>query len=174
MHHPTDRIAHTTAFVTPVVEHWLKREIAQWVHRLKVLISYGLITQAYIYMYLSGCTHMYAYRWWSTGWDTTHIPYTCTSGGALVGTLFTLRTPVNSGGEPVGTLLTFRTPVNKCWSAGRDTYTCTSGGALVGTLLTFRTPVTVVEHWLGHYSHSIHLYWWWNTGWDTTHIPYTC
>ena len=32
MHHPTDRIAHTTAFVTPDVEHWLEREIAQWVH----------------------------------------------------------------------------------------------------------------------------------------------
>ena len=30
MHHPTDRITHTTAFVTPVVEHWLEREIAQW------------------------------------------------------------------------------------------------------------------------------------------------
>ena len=28
MHHPTDRIAHTTAFVTPDVEHWLEREIA--------------------------------------------------------------------------------------------------------------------------------------------------
>ena len=28
MHHPTDRIAHTTAYVTPVVEHWLEREIA--------------------------------------------------------------------------------------------------------------------------------------------------
>ena len=27
MHHPTDMIAHTTAFVTPVVEHWLEREI---------------------------------------------------------------------------------------------------------------------------------------------------
>ena len=26
MHHLTDRITHTTAFVTPVVEHWLKRE----------------------------------------------------------------------------------------------------------------------------------------------------
>ena len=26
MHHPTDRIAHTTAFITPVVEHWLERE----------------------------------------------------------------------------------------------------------------------------------------------------
>ena len=28
MHHPT-------AFVTPVVEHWLEREIAQWVHPMK-------------------------------------------------------------------------------------------------------------------------------------------
>ena len=35
MHHPTDRIAQTTAFVTPVVEHWLAREIAQWVHPMK-------------------------------------------------------------------------------------------------------------------------------------------
>ena len=35
MHHPTDRIAHTTAFVKPVVEHWLEREIAQWVHPMK-------------------------------------------------------------------------------------------------------------------------------------------
>ena len=31
----TGRIAHTTAFVTPVVEHWLEREIAQWVHPMK-------------------------------------------------------------------------------------------------------------------------------------------
>ena len=35
MHHPTDRIAHTMAFVTPVVEHWLERELAQWVHPMK-------------------------------------------------------------------------------------------------------------------------------------------
>ena len=35
MHHPTDRITHTTAFVTPVVEHSLEREIAQWVHPMK-------------------------------------------------------------------------------------------------------------------------------------------
>ena len=35
MHHPTDRIAHTTAFVTPVEENWLEREIAQWVHPMK-------------------------------------------------------------------------------------------------------------------------------------------
>ena len=32
MHHPTDMITHTTAFVTPVAEHWLEREIAQWVN----------------------------------------------------------------------------------------------------------------------------------------------
>ena len=32
MHHPTDRIAHSTAFVIPVMEHWLEWEIAQWVH----------------------------------------------------------------------------------------------------------------------------------------------
>ena len=30
-----ERIAHTTAFVTLVVEHWLEREIAQWVHPMK-------------------------------------------------------------------------------------------------------------------------------------------
>ena len=30
-----DRIAIPTAFVTPVVEHWLEREIAQWVHPMK-------------------------------------------------------------------------------------------------------------------------------------------
>ena len=35
MHHPTDRIAHTMAFVTPVVEHWLERDIAQWDHPMK-------------------------------------------------------------------------------------------------------------------------------------------
>ena len=34
MHHPRDRITHTTGFVTPVVDHWLEREIAQWVHHV--------------------------------------------------------------------------------------------------------------------------------------------
>ena len=36
MHHPTDTIAHTRAFVAPVVEHWLEREIAQWVHHKRI------------------------------------------------------------------------------------------------------------------------------------------
>ena len=29
MHHPTDMIAHTTAFVTPIMKHWLEQEIGQ-------------------------------------------------------------------------------------------------------------------------------------------------
>ena len=29
-----DRITHTTAFVTPVVEHWLEREIAKYYHEI--------------------------------------------------------------------------------------------------------------------------------------------
>ena len=33
IHHPTDRLAHTRAFVAPIVEHWLEWEIAQWVHQ---------------------------------------------------------------------------------------------------------------------------------------------
>ena len=44
MHHPTDRIAHTTAFVTPVVEHWLEREIAQWVHHERTLLPRSYIS----------------------------------------------------------------------------------------------------------------------------------
>ena len=31
MHHPTDKLTHTTAFFKPVVEHWVEREIVQWV-----------------------------------------------------------------------------------------------------------------------------------------------
>ena len=29
MRHPRDRVAHTTTFGTPVVEHWLEREMAR-------------------------------------------------------------------------------------------------------------------------------------------------
>ena len=56
MHHPTDRIAHTMAFVTPVVGHWLEREIAQWVHPMKDDPSHHkrmLLPQSYISLLLS-------------------------------------------------------------------------------------------------------------------------
>ena len=31
-HHPIDKMIHITFFVIPVVEHWLEREIVQWVN----------------------------------------------------------------------------------------------------------------------------------------------
>ena len=34
IHHPTERIAHTKAFVTPIVEHWLNWEITQGVYKV--------------------------------------------------------------------------------------------------------------------------------------------
>ena len=60
MHHPTDRIAHTTAFVTPVVDHWLEREIAQWVHPTKDRSDdpshheRTLLPQSYISLWVKG------------------------------------------------------------------------------------------------------------------------
>ena len=51
MHHPTDRIAHTTAFVTPVVEHWLEQEIAQWVHPIIVNKMNCYYYYQYYYMF---------------------------------------------------------------------------------------------------------------------------
>ena len=44
MHHPSDRITHTMAFVRPVVEHWLQREIAQSVERQDTLRSVSRLT----------------------------------------------------------------------------------------------------------------------------------
>ena len=41
--HHTDRITHTTTFVTPVVEHWLEREITQWVMRFQWLTVYDIV-----------------------------------------------------------------------------------------------------------------------------------
>ena len=67
IHHPTDRIAHTTAFVTPVVEHWLEREIAQWVHPMKDWSDdpshheRTLLPQSYISLLISDCVSHSSY-----------------------------------------------------------------------------------------------------------------
>ena len=44
----THRIIHTTAFVTPVVEHWLERDIYQWIKEVKML-SVMLINSQFLY-----------------------------------------------------------------------------------------------------------------------------
>ena len=48
MHHPTDRMTHTTAFVTPVVEHCLEREIAQWVRPMKERSYHGATSRSLV------------------------------------------------------------------------------------------------------------------------------
>ena len=50
MHHPTYRITHTMAFVTPVVEHWLEQEIAQWVHPMKDRSDYPSHNERMLYL----------------------------------------------------------------------------------------------------------------------------
>ena len=55
MHHPTDMIAHTMAFVIPVVEHLLEAEIAQWVHHegsIRQPVADGLL-RSYISLHWS-------------------------------------------------------------------------------------------------------------------------
>ena len=38
-YHPTDSITHTTTFVTPVLKHWLEREMVQCCVRGRTLIK---------------------------------------------------------------------------------------------------------------------------------------
>ena len=59
MHHPTDK-THTTAFVTPVVEHWLERDIAQWVQWTEVLVVNLL---HYIKSFVRNCVHWINLIW---------------------------------------------------------------------------------------------------------------
>ena len=39
-HHPTDRIAHTMAFVQTVIERWMEREITQCVHHEGCILQF--------------------------------------------------------------------------------------------------------------------------------------
>ena len=58
MYHPTDKITHTTAFITPVVGHWLEREIAQWVHVCGFLYVCEYIC-VYVCVYMCvGCVYV--------------------------------------------------------------------------------------------------------------------
>ena len=50
MHHPTDRITHITASVTPVVEYWIEQEIAQWVHHDRIAGG-SLLSRSEMYLY---------------------------------------------------------------------------------------------------------------------------
>ena len=72
MHHPTDSITHTTAFGKPVVEHWLEREIAQWVHHEGLIPrpiapwANALTTKLYMVIKLGMEINQLL---WSNGWN---------------------------------------------------------------------------------------------------------
>ena len=77
MHHPTDRITHTMAFVTPVVEHWLEREIAQWVHKPRFQVH----SQYFASIYFCGFVCMYGWMDAYVGFDDTYIVINLTGRG---------------------------------------------------------------------------------------------
>ena len=80
MHHPTDMIAHTTAFVTPDLEHWLEQEIAQWVHPMKDQSDdtshheRTLLPRSYISLLIWMDAHMDGWKsieqWTADGWKS--------------------------------------------------------------------------------------------------------
>ena len=61
MHHSTDRIAHTTAFIIPVVEHWLEQEIAQkgCMDELDQWIKTNRWVGGLMHWWISGYTHIH-------------------------------------------------------------------------------------------------------------------
>ena len=70
MLHPTYRITHTMAFVTPVVEHWLEREIAQWVHCRSEYVmqirEYVMQIREYVMQTVRDCDESITFR---TSWE---------------------------------------------------------------------------------------------------------
>ena len=81
MHHPTDRITHTTSIVTPVVEHWLEREIAQShegsIRRTITPWANALTTELHLAPIAKECMHyvcMYVCMYWCM---TTSIYCVC-------------------------------------------------------------------------------------------------
>ena len=91
MHHPTDRITHTTAFVTPVVEHWLEREMAQWVHSEQAVVAHACHGYRYgpLPVPLSGTRNLISSKcsFYASSHreDSTYHSLSYTSCGVLVG-----------------------------------------------------------------------------------------
>ena len=101
---PIDRIIYTIAFVTPVMEHWLEREITLWVlpmkdqsddpsHHERTLIPRSYIS--FLERWKTRCHHI-GYSFWLTArillyasshrQDNIHHSLCYTSHGALAGT----------------------------------------------------------------------------------------
>ena len=59
MHHPIDRIAHTTAFVTPVVEHWLDNRERSY--SIGLSLAHGQVRSGQVRVVAHAC-HGHRYR----------------------------------------------------------------------------------------------------------------
>ena len=102
MHHPTDRITHTTAFVTPVVEQWLEREIAQWVHPMKDRSDDPSYHERMLYLWATSRSwqrewyieQSLLYQSWSSGWNEKQL--NGSSGGIDVTTYSTMSRSSNT------------------------------------------------------------------------------
>ena len=70
MHHPTDRITHTTAFITPVVEHWPEREIALTVMFPIIMIMIMMMMMMMIIIIIIIITILFIYLFISLLWTT--------------------------------------------------------------------------------------------------------
>ena len=66
MHHPTDRITHTTAFVTPVVEHWLERDGLGMSNSLNTVYMVDLILVCNIKAIATGVSR-FSHDWCNKG-----------------------------------------------------------------------------------------------------------
>ena len=105
MHHPTDRIAHTTIFVTPVVEHWLEWEIGQWVNhkgsiRRPIALSANALT-----IFMTKC-HTYSLISFIDNitypWNRLHTSFS----NNLINSSRPLQGNINNGMRPVRSLET--------------------------------------------------------------------
>ena len=98
MNHPTDRIAHTTAFVTPVVEHWLERECQMYYfmeskvwknsRTFDYLCIYLYIYIMYLYIYFMSLflklfIYLYTHSFLKDYTGITHVAMVTFSHGSL-------------------------------------------------------------------------------------------
>ena len=65
--YPIDRITHTMVFVTPIVEHWLEREIGIWVHHEGSLLPWSYILLPGHWAAVSLKLYLYNFIWIGLG-----------------------------------------------------------------------------------------------------------
>ena len=73
MHHPTDRIAQSTAIITPVVEHWLENEERKNIRCLHFIsATFGIAARVLLYTLPDRQDNTYhGFPFWLSEWSLT-------------------------------------------------------------------------------------------------------